>query len=179
MIDSTWFLSLFFGVLPQALFCTLMLIFMKDLKEKQFLLFIVIFILFIACIITIRHNLLLYTLFCLLVFGALKLLYGSMTYWLDAICILMIMTIVLLISLVYFVFIPNYWTALYMTQLTLLALPFMLKQLLHKFYNWYCRIWNIGGSKKVKSITVRNVSIILFNLAIVATNYAIVYFLTQ
>lgn len=179
-----WVCDVLLGILPQAFFVTTMLCFMKGIKTKRLSLFLLVFLSFVVSIAIVQYNIILYSIFSLLIFASLRLLYGKEANWLDAICVLVLMSIILAVSFMFYTLLPKVipmhtWHMFGFTQLTVIALPFILKIPAAKVYKAYCKSWNVGGSLKVKSITVRNISVILFNAIIIVTNYAIIDVLTK
>ncbi|MGL4484122.1 MAG: hypothetical protein ACRCUS_04160, partial [Anaerovoracaceae bacterium] len=126
----------------------------------------------------VEYSLILYTIFSFLAYCSLYSLIRKKTQLIDIICTLSIMTLALIVSFLSILLIPNYWIALAITQIILLAIPFILRKVLPKLYANYCRTWNVGGSLKIKSITVRNISVVVFNAMVLATNYSLIYVLT-
>jgi len=175
----SWLCNVLIGVAPQAFYITMMLALTKKLYVRLFRLYLLVFLSFVVSVAIVQFNIILYTIFSLLIFAALKLLYGRKAYWLDAIYVLSCMTLLSVICLITFMLVENFWIAFCIAQCITVMIPFIIYKACRKFYNFYCAIWNINKEAKIKSITVRNISVVAFNIAVLFTNYAIIYFIER
>lgn len=159
--------SLFFGMLPEVLFFVMFLIYTKNIKEKRMLLFILIVLAYILCIMISRFKLLYYIGFIILVYLILKLLYKKKTQIID-IFVFSLSTLYLTISsyICYQLMTKNIIQSsfiCYLLSRISLLLPFIFKNKFNKLYLNYCKLWNRNDSerRKIKSITLRNISLIV------------------
>ena len=163
-------LSLLLGILPQSLYFNLFVTNIKGIKNKRGLLLIILFILCILLNMIIRYNIYLYLLFIPLYYIALKLLYKKKTQIIDIFIIALSFTIMMLISSICsrlcLININLYWIAYIINNVSLFA-TLLLKKWLVKFYKFYCKNWNRKEGNRVRSISLRNVSLISLNVAIV------------
>ena len=171
--------SILFGLIPDVLYFTLFFTFIKNLKEKRMLLFLLIAISYFICMTVQQYNILYYLLFIILVYGDLKLLYKAKTQIIDIFIIGIAYLWQVILSLILPIFaakdLSNYYT-LYIINLILLFSPFVFKNKFNIIYKKYCRFWNRNDNEKrsIKSITLRNISLILLNGLILVLNMTII-----
>lgn len=171
-------ISLFLGMLPEVLYLTLFLIYTKNLKENKIKLGILISIIYILCIMISRYKLLYYISFIFLTYIALKILYKEKTQIID-IFIIMYGTFYLtfLSFLVYFAKDIKSYYICYVIDRILLFSIFIFKKYFNKLYKKYCLYWNRNDNIKrpIKSITLRNISLISINCIIFIMNIICIY----
>lgn len=159
------FLSIIIGMIPEVLFFTLFISYSKDLKQKKKSLFILIVIAYILCIMINRYQYTYYIVMILMIFLILKVLYKEKIQIVDLFLVTISIVYVMLISFISFKMFGNnenyYYIALIINKL-LIFLPLFFKRKLHNIYEKYLLLWDRNKSKerKVKSITIRNLSII-------------------
>lgn len=173
-------ISILFGMIPEVTYFTLFLIYTKDLKEKKVLLWFLIAIDYILCIMIIRHKVLYYIAFIFFIYLILKLLYKKKAQITD-IFIFGISTIYLsLISFICSLFVGENYTIYYIMSAInriLLFVPFIFRKYFNILYKKYYSLWNRKYDKKqpIKSITLRNISLISFNIFIFICNIVCLY----
>lgn len=171
-------ISVFLGLIPEVLYFTLFLINTKNIKEKKIRLFLLIALVYVLCIMISRYKLLYYVVFIFLIYGILKLLYKSKAQIID-IFVFGISTLYLTI-LSFLIYIPNnlnqYLICLVINRI-LLFVPFIFKNKFNILYIKYCGLWNRNYNKKnpIKSITLRNISLISINCIIFLINIICLY----
>ncbi|MCI8481773.1 MAG: hypothetical protein HFJ27_01465 [Clostridia bacterium] len=167
--------SIILGLLPEVLFFTLYLTFTKNIKEKRVKLFFLITLAYVVCILVKRYEFIYYLVFVAVLYGILKILYKEKTQIID---VFIIMYAEIYLGIVSFLFsslfeqdLSNYWFILGVNRI-ILFLPFLFKNKLHILYNQYCLLWNRNDNEKrrIKSITLRNISLIIINVAIFVMN---------
>lgn len=162
-------LSLLLGILPQSLYFMLFVTNIKQIKTRRLILLLLLFILCILLNMIIRYNIYLYLAFIPLYYFALKLLYKKKAQIIDIFIISLSFAIMSIISCVSsFIYLNNYslyWIA-YIVNNVLLFSSLLLKRFYIKFYKFYCGNWNRKDSNKVRSITLRNISLISINVFI-------------
>lgn len=172
-------LSILLGLIPEVLYFTLFLVYTKQLKEKRFKLFFLIAIAYFICLLLRQLVILYYIVLIALIYIILKVLYKSKTQVID---IFIISLMCLWITLLGFVSIlcfednySNYWVV-YAVDRILLFLPFIFKDKFNVLYKKYCKLWNRNDKEKrpIKSITLRNISLILLNGFVFFMNITIV-----
>lgn len=171
-------ISIFVGILPEILYFSLFLVYTKNLKEKRIKLSILIFIAYMLCVVVQRYKVLYYSLFVFLIYAILKILYKQKAQITD---IFMFSISVLYLTLLSFlIYIPKnntqYFICLFLNRI-LLFIPFIFRKRFSGLYKSYYDLWNRNYTKKqpIKSITLRNISLILFNFVILVINIICLY----
>lgn len=174
-----YLIGIILGLIPEVLYFTLFLIFTKNIKEKKILLFLLMSIGYMLCICIQQYVLLYYLGYIVIVYLILKFLYKNQTQIIDI--------FVFSISTLYLTFLSylgfkcfkndlsNYWIMFILDRI-LMFVPFIFKNKFNILYKEYCKLWNRNNKEKrpIKSITLRNISLIIINFAICFMNiYAI------
>lgn len=169
-----------FGNLFEIFFITVMFYKIKGLKDKKILLFIVTFITyFLSGFITsysYNNQYLFYILFNVIYFFMLKLIYKKSINIVDFFIIYyieMILNFSCLILLKIFEY--NYIS--YILNRIILFVLMLISSKFNNFYKFYCYNWNRHKDNKIKSITVRNITIISCNLMLYIINYFVLYYM--
>ncbi len=162
-------LSILLGLIPEIFYFTLFISILKDIKYKRIKLFVLLSLIYIIFIMIIRYELLFYILFIFAIYFILKILYKNQIQIID---IFMIMYASLYLTLLSFlIYIPKnltqYFICLIINRI-LLFIPFLFKNQIKTLYKKYCLYWNRNDDIKrpIKSITLRNISILVMNLII-------------
>ena len=157
--------SILLGLIPEVLYFTLFLVYCKNLKEKRLKLFGLLSLGYIALIMICRYQLLFYVAYVLYSYLILKWVYKSHILDLFVCSIgLGYMTIVAFIG--YIVLGSNY-LVYYIVARVLLYLIFIFRNKFNKVYKFYRECWNRNSDNKIKSLTLRNLSIVFLNLMII------------
>lgn len=164
-------ISLLFGMLPEVLFVTLSVIFVKDIKKNRLKLFSLLAIGYILLIMICRYQLLFYLGYIVYVYIVLKKLYKSKV--IDLFVVSVISAYLTLMSFLSFKLVDTYMLAYIINRLLLFIPIFLLNYRLNDAYNIYYKLWDRHDGSKIKSLTVRNISLILTNIFIVLLNVAI------
>lgn len=176
-------ISIMFGAIPEVLYFTLFLIAAKDLKDKKVRLFFLIFIAYLLCVIVNRYKTIYYVSFIALIYIILKILYKGRTQIIDVFVISISLMYLIILSIVCFAFAKNiylYYIMLVINRI-LLFIPFIFKSNIRKSYINYCRLWNRSKDKNrpIKSITLRNISLISLNIFIFICNGVCLYIINS
>lgn len=174
-------LSLFVGMIPEVLYFTLFLIYTKNLKEKKIKLFLLIAIAYVLCIMISRYKILYYVSFIFLIYLILKLLYRKKTQIIDIFVIMYASFYLTLLSyLIYFAHDFTSYLICYAINRILLFAIFVFRNKFNVLYQKYCKFWNRNDSIKrpMKSITLRNISLIVINCIIFFMNIICLYMIT-
>ena len=167
--------SILFGMIPEVLFFTLFIIETKKVKNKKIILGILIGITYILCVMIRPYVIIYYMIFILTIYIIMYMLYKQETQIIDI--------FVFSISIVYLSFIgficsmfikddlSNYYYISVINRL-LLFLPFLFKDKFNILYEKYKKLWNRNDKEKriLKSITLRNISLIFLNIFIFIMN---------
>ena len=174
-----YIIGILFGLIPEVLYFTLFLIYTKKLQEKRIKLFLLISLAYTLTVFIKQYILAYYLSFIVLVYLILKILYKRKAQIID-IFVFSISTIYLtLVSYLGFIFftedLSNYYI-LYFIARILLFIPFIFRNKFNVIYKKYCKLWNRNDKEErpIKSITLRNISLIIINVVICFMNiYAI------
>lgn len=166
-------LSLIFCTIPDTIYYAM---FISVTKNKNFnkKLYFLIFIGYILNFMVFQYNLYLYLIFYIYIYLVLKILFKSkindffLTIFLDIYYILL--------SIICYFLIPNYFIA-YLLNKIFLFVPLIFKDKLKKLYSIYTKLWNRNKEAKqpIKSITLRNISLVLLNTIIVISDILLLY----
>lgn len=166
-------LSLIFCTIPDTIYYAMFISVTKNKnfnKKLYFLIFIGYIIFNMICV----YNLYLYLLFYLYIYFALKIIYKSQIN--DFFLIVFIDFYYLILSSLCYFLVPNYLIA-YLINKILLFFPLIFKDKLKKLYIIYTKLWNKNKEAKqpIKSITLRNISLVLLNVIIVISDILLIY----
>lgn len=166
-------ISLFLGVLPDILYYYLYLKEIKGIKTKKILFFILLCISYLLCVVLIPIQFYLYIISDLLIYFILKYLYKSQIN--DIFVVITLELYMIIISAISFIIFKNYYIA-FVIYRVLMFVPLIFKNKLRKIYNSYNKLWNRHNYKnKLKSITVRNISLVILNVLIVSMYFILLY----
>lgn len=171
--------SILFGLLPEVLYFTLFLTYTKNIKEKRVKLFALLSIVYFICMLVQQFQILFYMLWIVLAYIVLKLLYKNKVQIIDVFIISLSYFWVAILSFILMNFVSkdysNYYMILFI-QKVLLFMPFIFKNKFNVLYKKYCKLWNRNDKEKrpIKSITLRNVSLILLNSFIFFMNILLI-----
>ena len=166
MID--FIIGLLIGMLPEVLYFTLSICFVKDIQKNRLKLFSLLAVGYIVLIMICRFQLLFYLGYIVYVYVVLKKLYKSKI--IDLFIVSVISTYLTLASFISFKLIDTYMLAYLVNRLMLFIPIFLLNYKLNDFYNVYYILWDRHEGNKIKSITVRNISLVFINMLIVIFN---------
>lgn len=163
--------SVLFGLIPEVLYFTLFIIYTKNIKEKRVKLYLLISIAYMICVFIQKWKVLYYISWIVLVYIAMKILYKKKVQIIDIFIISLSYLWLMGLSLVLINFakkdFSNY-TLILIIQRILLFMPFIFRNKFNVLYKKYCKLWNRNDKEKrpIKSITLRNISLILLNVFI-------------
>ena len=170
-----YLISILFGLIPEVLYFTLFITYTKNIKEKRIKLFLLIVIAYFICITILQYQVLCDIMFIITMYLILKLLYKNKTQIIDIFIITISYFWLLLLSFLLMNFankdLSNYMF-LYFIQRILMFSIFIFKNKFNNIYKKYCKLWNRNDNEKriIKSITLRNLSLILLNVFIFASD---------
>ena len=176
------FITYVLGALPEALFFSLFLILCKDLKEKRALFAFLMYVEFVILKVFISYDVWFQIIYTFMTFLILKMLYKDKAQITDifafaAASILLIIVGALSYMLVYYT-VGVYAVAYILNRLMLFGVLYLLRNKLKVWYKSFMNLWNRKPNQKIRSLTVRNVSVIIFNVMFYIINFGIVYFVT-
>ena len=170
-------LSIFLGLIPEVLYFTLFITYCKNIKEKRIRLFLFISLAYVLCMFIQKYKIFYYVLFIALIYWIMKIVYKEKTQIIDVFVISLAMIYVCLLSMLSYPLVNNNYInyyILYLIDRILLFIPFIFKSKLNKIYLIYCKLWNRNDEeiRPIKSITLRNISLIVINIFIFILNIA-------
>lgn len=174
-----YLLSILFGLVPEVLYFTLFITYTKNIKEKRIKLFLLISIAYFLCILVQEHQILYYIVLIALIYCILKFLYKEKIQIIDVFIIsLMCFWLTLLSFLSVFLLTEDHsnFVILSIIARIFLFIPFIFRNKFNILYKKYCKFWNRNDGEKrpIKSITLRNISLILVNGFILFLNIALI-----
>ena len=174
-------LSAIFGLLPESICISLFIVYAKDVRNKRLPLFVSIWIVNLFLMILFAGSIWYHFTFIPSVYGVLFLYniirYRKKTHFIDIFLILAPCLAISTSSIICYMLIPNYWTALILNRMAIIMLPLLCKKPIAEWYIVYRSLWNRSQNKKIKSITLRNISLIALNLFLLISNVAVTRYL--
>lgn len=172
-------LSVLLGLIPDVLYFTLFITITKNIKVKRKKLFILIGIAYFICMILQKNIIMYYILFIALIYFSMKILYKEKTQIIDIFIIGISYLWLSILSFILMNFVKrdlsNYYIIL-LIQKIMIFLPFLFKSKFYSLYKTYYKLWNRDDNENrpIKSITLRNISLILLNSVIFFLNIIII-----
>lgn len=162
-------LLLFLEKVCEAIFFSMFLILGKKLKEKRLLFITIMIFEYIILTTVFQYNIWIQILYTFMSFVNLKVLYKEKAQITDiflfaaASLILMIICGISYFS-IYFT-IKNYYVSLILSRIFMIIFFILFGDKINKKYISFYSLWNRHKNKnKIRSLTLRNISIIVFNL---------------
>lgn len=172
-------ISILLGLIPEVLFLTLFLTKTKNIKEKRLKLFIVIAIFYFLSMLIQQYKTIFYVLFIFLLYLSLKIVYGKKAQIIDLFVASIPFMWISFLSYICFIFLKedlsNYYI-LYIIDRIFLYIPLLFGKYLNLAYKEYCKLWNRNDKEKrpIKSITLRNISLLIINITIFLMNLYVI-----
>ncbi len=156
-------MSFLLGMLPDAIYFTMSLIVAKNIKERRFILFTLICISYAGLVMITRYNTMYYFLFIFVLYGILMMVYKDKTQITDIFLIVFSAIYLSILSPICYFVTDNYVVSTILNRI-LLFIPFLGKKYIRKLYVKYNNSWNRNdfAKRKIKSITLRILSVISF-----------------
>lgn len=166
----------------EAIYFSLFLIFGKGIKNKRLLFIGIMIFQYLILKQFIKFNVLFQIIYTFMSFVNLKVLYKDKAQITDIFLFAVASIILIIISIgsyaiVYFT-VGKYMVALILNRILLFGILFLLKDKIKDLYKKFYSLWNRHKlPNKMKSLTVRNISIIIFNLMFCIINFCMIFFL--
>lgn len=171
-------LLLFLEKVCEAIFFSMFLILGKKLKEKRLLFTAIMIFEYLALKCVLKYNIWFQLIYTFMSFINLKVLYKEKAQITD-IFLFAVASIILIIlsSIAYFIVfftIKNYWVALILSRILMFLFLIICNSKINKIYSKFYLLWNRHSNKnKIRSLTLRNISIIIFNFMFWFLNIAL------
>lgn len=153
----------------EAIYFSLFLIYGKNLKEKRILFIGIMIFEYLMITKLIQYNVWIHISYIIMTYINLKVLYKEKAQITDiflfgAASIFLIIISITSYALVYFT-IRKYIVALILNRILIFSLISIIRKDINKIYQKFYKLWNKHNTPNtVKSLTLRNISIIIFNL---------------
>lgn len=174
-------LELFLGQIPEAIFFSLFMIFVKNLQEKRILFSSLMILEYLFLTYFIKFNIWFQVLYTFATFLILKLLYKEKAQIID-IFTFMIGSLIMGVfdGVLYFIVwktINNYLIYAVMVRVLQIIFFVLFHKKLYKIQYLYKKLWNRNRQhpNKIKSATFRSLNIVIFNLMFYLINMAVVF----
>lgn len=160
---------LFLEKICEAIYFSLFLIYGKNLKEKRLLFIAIMIFEYLALKYFIKFNVLFQLSYTFMTYLTLKVLYKEKAQITDIFLFALASLFLILISIISYAIIyftiQKYIVALILNRILIFTLILLIKNKSNLFYQNFYKLWNRHNTpNKVKSLTLRNISIIIFNL---------------
>lgn len=166
--------------LLEPIYFSLFLIIGKDLKKKRLLLTLIMIFEYVMLTSIIQYNVWFQFIYTFLAFINLKVLYKEKSQITDiflftaASIFLIIISIVCYISILYTI--KNYYVALILNRIIIFSFIFVFRKQIRKLYKDFYSLWNRHSKpNKIKSLTLRNISVISFNVMFWLINLGMIF----
>lgn len=164
-------LNILLGALPECLFYTFFITYVKGIKRKRIALFTGIFISYCIFVYGISYTIAAYVCFTLSMYVLLRVLYGKKAQIIDI--FLVFLGVIYLMGTSYFSYAifsnhEEYYMFAYIVNRLLLFALFLFRKQIRKAYLLYVSLWNRGDSENrvIKSLTLRILSLCIINVSI-------------
>lgn len=164
----------------EAIYFSMFLLIGKNIKEKRFLFLTIMILEYLLLKHFIEFNVWFQIIYTFMSFINLKVLYKEKAQITDIFLFMAASIILVLVSMFcgFFQILFNikYFYLLILNRILLFLILLGIKNQINKIYNKYCLYWNRHTySHKIKSLTLRNISIIIFNLMFYTINIGLIY----
>lgn len=168
----------------EPIYFSLFLIYGKDLKHKRLLLTFIMIVEYIMLTEIIEFNVWLQFIYTFMTFVNLKVLYKEKAQVTDIFLFAVASIVLIIISAVVFLvgrqLFESFYIAIFINRFLLFSFVLLFKDRIHNYYKKFCSLWNRHNSPKViKSLTLRNISVIAFNLMFYTINAGMIYYVTH
>ena len=160
---------LFLEKILEEKYFSLFLIIGKNIKNKKLLFIGIMVFEYIMLTKFIEFNVLFQLIYTFMSFINLKVLYREKAQITDVFLFMVASLLLIAISAisygVVYITIQEYFIALILNRILLFGLLFLLRNIIRDKYKVFCSLWNRHNiPNQIKSLTLRNISIIIFNL---------------
>lgn len=166
--------------LAEPIYFSLFLIIGKNIKQKRLLLTCIMIIQYLLLMQLFPFNIWFQLIYTFMSFVNLKVLYKEKAQVTDIFLFAFASIILVLLSaftyLTAIVTYKNYYVSLIINRILLFGFLIFSNKIIRKKYKNFCNLWNRHNNpKKIRSLTLRNISIIIFNLMFWLINIGIMY----
>ena len=165
--------------IPEPVYFSLFLIIGKNIKEKRLLLTGIMIVQYLLLMHIFPYNIWFQLIYTFMSFVNLKVLYKEKAQVTDIFLFMVASFILIILSMISYIVIQNtiniYWIALLLNRFLLFFTLFLIKNKINKYYKKFYSLWNKHKNpSKIRSLTLRNISIIIFNIMFYVINICMV-----
>lgn len=155
--------------IPEPVYFSLFLIIGKNIKEKRLLLIAIMIMQYLLLMHIFPFDVWFQLIYTFMSFVNLKVLYKEKAQVTDIFLFAIASLFLIIISAfcygVIFITIKNYVCALIINRILMFMILYFGRNKIKDTYKKFCSLWNRHNNpKKIRSLTLRNISIIIFNL---------------
>lgn len=155
--------------LPEPVYFSLFLIIGKNIKEKKLLLTEIMIVQYLLLMHIFPFNIWFQLIYTFMSFVNLKVLYKEKAQVTDIFLFATASLILIIISAfcygIIFITIKNYVCALVINRILMFMILYFSRNKIKEIYKKFCSLWNRHNKpNKIRSLTLRNISIIIFNM---------------
>ena len=173
MLEVAKQVAIFLIALPlETLYLVLAMTYAKGVKEKRFLFYVLLLASVIICSLIYRWQLWYYIIHLASIYGILRLLYKS--HISDMFVFMVFFAWIAITSYLGFAIFDSMVLGYIFQRFTMFGI-LAFKGKFNKWYKTYRELWNRRNDNRIKSITLRNISLIFLNLFIVFMNFLLVF----
>lgn len=171
---------IFLEKILEAIYFSAFLLIGKNIKNKRILFTGIMVFEYLALKYFIKFNIWFQLIYTFMSFVNLKVIYKEKAQITDIFLFMISSIVLVLVSIFCGLFqillgVP-YFYLLILNRILLFLVLFWVKNKINKTYKRYCLYWNKhNNSHKIKSLTLRNISIIVFNLMFYIINIGLIY----
>lgn len=175
-----YLLNIVLGQIPEAIYFSLFMLYAKGIKHKGMLFIIVMTLEYLLLHCVLRYNIYQYVVHFIMVYTTLKVFYKDKTQIIDVFVFLISVILLGIINVPILLcnnFINNIYVCCIVSKIIAFIVLFLSRKQLNRFYIKYCQHWNRNDKKKrkIKSLTVRNISVVFFNVTFYLMNIVLIY----
>lgn len=173
-------LMLFLEKVCEAIYFSLFLIYGKNLKEKRILFIGIMIFEYLLITKLIQYNIWIHISYIIMTYINLKVLYKEKAQITDIFLFAAASIILIIIGAICvatrFITHTNYFQVLILNRILLFTILFFIKDKIKLIYMKFYKKWNRHeNTTNIKSLTLRNISIIVFNLMFYVINIGLTY----
>ena len=160
---------LFLEKILEAIYFSIFLIIGKRIKEKRILFTLVMIFEYVMLTNFIEYNVWFQLIYTFMSYINLKVFYKEKAQITDIFLFTAASILLIVVSgcfaMLAYCLIKNYYVCLILSRIILFSVLFKIREQIKDKYKDFCSLWNRHNKpNKMKSLTIRNISIILFNL---------------
>ena len=167
----------------EAVYFSIFLIIGKNIKNKKLLFIGIMVFEYLMLKHFIRYSVYFQLAYTFMTYVTLKVLYKEKAQITDIFLFTAASLILIAISMmsygIVYITVHKYFIALILNRILLFSTLYFTRHHIRRLYKKFCSLWNRHNiPNTIKSLTLRNISIIIFNLMFCLINFGMIFFLT-